>query len=84
MRFEQSRKNFCDFCADYLSEKIGGASTVSLKQAYIDSRLNRINHLASSTVGLSIWLRTDVSRRFIQLDNLWYLKEGLHEDTLSK
>ena len=79
MRHEMARRNFCDFCADYLSKKNGGASSISLKEAYIDSYPNRVNRLARSTVGLSIWLRSDVKRRFTYHDKLWYFKGDSYE-----
>lgn len=84
VRHKKSRRKFCDFCSEHLSERAGGASTVSMKQAYIDIYPKRINELAGSTVGLSIWLRTDEERRFIQFNHLWYLKEDLDEAKLSE
>ena len=84
MRHKKSRQNFCDFCVEYLSEIASGASTIALKQAYIDAYPNRVMHLASSTVGLSIWIRSDEQKRFIQLNKLWYLKEDLDEAKLSE
>ena len=84
MRNKLARQNFYEFCVEYLSEIANGASTIALKQAYIDAHPNRVMHLAGSTVGLSIWIRSDEQKRFIQLNKLWYLKEGLHETKLSE